>query len=121
MVKAIVQVNEKKAEDIPQVPNAIDFAKTPDARLLIESGIHAPSAILRAYALPPGTPKGRVDLLRNAFNATMKDPEFLAEMKKSKLEINALTGAEVDAFVKKLFQMDAKNVAKIRDVLVPKN
>jgi tripartite-type tricarboxylate transporter receptor subunit TctC len=121
MVKAIVQVNQKKAEDIPQVPNAIDFAKTPDARLLIESGIHAPSAILRAYALPPGTPKGRVDLLRNAFNATMKDAEFLAEMKKSKLEINALTGAEVDGFVKKLFQMDAKNVAKIRDVLVPKN
>ncbi len=121
MVKAIVQVNQKKAEDIPNVPNAIDFAKTPDARLLIESGIHAPSAILRAYALPPGTPKGRVDLLRNAFNATMKDAEFLAEMKKSKLEINALAGAEVDGFVKKLFQMDAKNVAKIRDVLVPKN
>ncbi len=121
MVKAIVQVNAKKAEDIPNVPNAIDFAKTPDARLLIESGIHAPSAILRAYALPPGTPKGRVDLLRNAFNATMKDAEFLAEMKKSKLEINALSGAEVDSIVKKLFQMDAKNVAKIRDVLVPKN
>lgn len=121
MVKAIVQVNSKKADDIPNVPNAIDFAKTPDARLLIDSGIHAPSAILRAYALPPGTPKGRVDLLRNAFNATMKDAEFLAEMKKSKLEINALTGAEVDGIVKKLFQMDAKNVAKIRDVLVPKN
>jgi hypothetical protein len=51
----------------------------------------------------------------------MKDPEFLAEMKKSKFEINALTGAEVDSIVKKLFQMDAKNVAKIRDVLVPKN
>ena len=54
MVKAIIQVNAKKADDIPNVPNAIDFAKTPDARMLIESGIHAPSAILRAYALPPG-------------------------------------------------------------------
>ena len=42
-------------------------------------------------------------------------------MKKSRLEINALTGAEVDAVVKKLFQMDAKNVAKIREVLVPNN
>jgi tripartite-type tricarboxylate transporter receptor subunit TctC len=121
MVKAIIQVNPKKAADIPNVPNAIDYAKTPDARVLIESGIHAPSAILRAYALPPGTPKGRVDLLRNAFNATMKDAEFLAEMKKSKLEINALTGVEVDGIVKKLFQMDAKNVAKIREILVPKN
>ncbi len=121
MVKAIIQVNAKKAADIPNVPNAIDYAKTPDARVLIESGIHAPSAILRAYALPPGTPKNRVEVLRNAFNATMKDGEFLAEMKKSKLEINALTGVEVDSIVKKLFQMDGKSVAKLRDILVPKN
>jgi tripartite-type tricarboxylate transporter receptor subunit TctC len=121
MVKAIIQINAKKADDIPNVPNAIDYTKTPDARVLIESGIHASSAILRAYALPPGTPKTRVDGLRNAFNSTMKDPEFLAEIKKSKLEINPLTGLEVDGIVKKLFQMDAKNVAKIREVLVPKN
>jgi tripartite-type tricarboxylate transporter receptor subunit TctC len=121
MVKAIIQINAKKAEDIPNVPNAIDFAKTPDARTLIEAGIHASSAILRAYALPPGTPKSRVDILRDGFNATMKDPELLAEMKKSKLEINPLTGSEMDGIVKTLFKMDAKSVAKIRDVLVPKN
>src|SRR5919106_1232316 len=114
-VRAIIQINSKKADDIPNVPNAIDYAKTPDARVLVESGIHAPSAILRAYALPPGTPKSRVDLLRSAFNATMKDPEFLAEMKKSKLEINPLSGTDVDGIVKKLFQMDAKNVGKIRE------
>ena len=119
--KAIIQVNAKKADDIPNVPNAIDYAKTPDAKILIDSGVHAPSAILRAYAVPPGTPKGRVELLRRAFNATMKDAEFLAEMKKSRLEINALNGGEVDAIVRKLFQMDSKNVAKIREVLVPKN
>lgn len=121
MVKPILQINAKKAADIPNVPNAIDYAKTADARALIEAGTHGPSAILRAYALPPGTPRSRVDVLRAAFDATMKDPEFLAEMKKSKLEINALTGGEVDGIVKKLFQMDAKTVAKIRDVLVPKN
>jgi tripartite-type tricarboxylate transporter receptor subunit TctC len=83
--------------------------------------VHAPSAILRAYALPPGTPKGRGDILRGAFNATMKDPEFLAEMKKSRLEVNPLTGGEMEVIVKKLFQMDAKNVAKIREILIPKN
>ncbi|HME60481.1 MAG TPA: tripartite tricarboxylate transporter substrate-binding protein [Candidatus Binatia bacterium] len=121
MVKAIIQVNQKKAADIPNVPNAIDFAKTADARTLIDSGIHAPSAILRAYALPPGTPQARIDVLRSAFNSTMKDPDFLAEMKKSKLEINPLTGGEMDTIVKKLFQMDPKSVAKIREVLVPKN
>lgn len=121
LVKAIVQINPQKAADIPNVPNAIDYAKTAEAKVLIESGVHAPSAILRAYALPPGTPKSRVNLLHNAFNATMKDSEFLAEMKKSKLEINPLTGAEVNGFVRKLFQMDAANVAKIKEVLIPKN
>ena len=51
----------------------------------------------------------------------MKDTEFLGEMNKSKLEINALSGTEVDGIVKKLFQMDAASNAKIKDVLVPKN
>jgi tripartite-type tricarboxylate transporter receptor subunit TctC len=121
LVKPIIQINPQKAADIPNVPNAIDHAKTPEARVLIESGVHAPSAILRAYALAPGTSKERISTLRSAFNATMKDPEFVAEMNKSKLEINPLTGAEMESVVKKLFAMDAGNVAKIREVLVPKN
>ena len=83
-VTPIIQVNAKKAPDIPHVPNAIDHAKTAEAKALLEAGVHAPSAILRAYALPPNTPKDRLNILREAFNATMKDAEFLAEMKKSK-------------------------------------
>jgi len=79
------------------------------------------AAILRAYALPPGMPKGRADLLRAGFNAALKDPELRAEMKKSKIEINPPSAAEMDAIVKKLFQTDPAGIAKIRDVLVPKN
>ncbi|HXG53674.1 MAG TPA: tripartite tricarboxylate transporter substrate-binding protein [candidate division Zixibacteria bacterium] len=120
MVKPILQINPKKAADIPDVPNAIDYAKTPEARTLIEAGVHAPSAILRAYALPPGTPKERLGLLRRAFAATMKDQAFLAEMNKSRLEVNPLSGEEVEAIVRKLFQMDSATVARIREVLVPK-
>jgi tripartite-type tricarboxylate transporter receptor subunit TctC len=119
-VKPIIQINSTKAEDIPNVPNAIDFAKSAEARTLIESGIHAPSAILRAYALPPGTPKDRVNALRVAFDLTMKDPEFLAEMKKSKLEVNPLSGVEVENTVQKLFQMDSSSATKLREVLIPK-
>ena len=121
LVKPIIQINARKAADIPNVPNAIDHAKTADARVLIESGVHAQSAILRSYALPPGTPKERVNILRSAFDATMKDTEFLGEINKSKLEINPLSGTEVDGIVRKLFQMDAANITKIREVLIPKN
>src|SRR5512145_3020879 len=71
----VLQINAKKAADIPQVPNAIDFAKTAEAKQLIEAGIHASSAILRSYALPPNVPRERLSILRDAFNATMKDKE----------------------------------------------
>ena len=116
----IIQVNAKKAHDIQQVPNAIDQAKTPEAKALLEAGVHAPSAILRAYALPPGTPKDRLNVLRDAFNATMKDKEFVAEIVKGNLELDPLTGAEVETIARKLYQIDQNVVGKLREILVPK-
>ena len=116
----VIQVNAKKAHDIPQVPNAIDYAKTAEAKALLEAGVHAPSAILRAYALPPGTPKDRLNILRDAFNATMKDKEFIAEIIKGNLEIQPLTGAEVETIARKLYQVDQSLVGKLREILVPK-
>jgi tripartite-type tricarboxylate transporter receptor subunit TctC len=120
LVNVVLQVNSKKASDIPNVPNAIDLAKTAEARQLIDAGVHATSAVLRAYALPPGTPRERVTLLRDAFNATMKDQEFLADVKKGNLEINPLTGQEVESTVRKLFQLDPTMVNKLKDILVTK-
>jgi tripartite-type tricarboxylate transporter receptor subunit TctC len=119
-VNVVLQVNAKKAADMPNVPNAIDYAKSAEARQLIESGAHANAAILRAYALPPATPKDRVALLRNSFTATMKDAEFAAELKKADLDLNPLSGTEVEATVRKLFQLDPAMVVKLRDILVPK-
>jgi tripartite-type tricarboxylate transporter receptor subunit TctC len=116
----VIQVNAKKAHDIPQVPNAIDYAKTAEAKALLEAGVHAPSAILRAYALPPGTPKDRLNILRDAFNATMKDKEFIAEIIKGNLEIQPLTGVEVETIARKLYQVDQSLVGKLREILVPR-
>lgn len=119
-VTPIIQVNAKKAPDIPNVPNAIDHAKTAEAKALLEAGVHAPSAILRAYALPPNTPKDRLNILREAFNATMKDKEFNAEIVKGNLEIDPLTGSEVETIARKLYQVDPSLIGKLRDILVPK-
>jgi tripartite-type tricarboxylate transporter receptor subunit TctC len=102
------------------VANAIDYAKTKDARQLIDAGVHATSAILRAYALPPGTPKDRLNVLRRAFMDTLKDPEFVAELKKADLDLNPVTGAEIEANVRKLFQLDSGILMKLKEILVPK-
>jgi tripartite-type tricarboxylate transporter receptor subunit TctC len=96
---------------------AIELAKTDEARKLIQVGIHDTAAITRPYALPPGTPKERVQVLRKAFSETMKDREFLAEAAKSKLEVNPVTGAEVETIVSGLFKTDAALLAKMSEIL----
>jgi tripartite-type tricarboxylate transporter receptor subunit TctC len=99
------------------VPLAIDYAKTDEAKRLIRSLVHSVGPTARPYLLPPGTPKDRVEILRKAFMATMKDPEFLADAKKSKLDINPLDGAELERNVREVFNLDAALVPKAREIL----
>ena len=116
----IIQVNAKKAADIPNVPNAIrarqDRRSQSAARSRRARAVGDP-ARLRAAA---GTPKDRVTILRDAFNATMKDKEFNAEIVKGNLEMDPLNGAEVETIARKLYQVDQSLVAKLREILVPK-
>ena len=118
-VNVVIQVNPERLPDLPNVPNALEHAKTEEGREIIRTAILSPAAILRAYALPPATPKERVELLRAAFLATMKDPEFTAEMNKATLSINPLSGAEVEKIAQSFFKLPPKDVAKLKDILVP--
>ncbi|HEX6768133.1 MAG TPA: hypothetical protein VF208_02180, partial [Candidatus Binatia bacterium] len=68
----------------------------------------------------PGTPKDRLNILREAFNATMKDKEFIAEIVKGNLELAPLTGGEVETIARKLYQVDPNLVGKLREILVTK-
>ena len=119
-VKPIIQAVPKKHPDLSNVPNAIDYAKTEEARLLLQAGIHNASAINRSFSLPPGTPKERVRVLQNAFMETMKDPEFLAETRKSQLDINPLPGNEVAKIVASFFELKPDIVAKLTEILAPR-
>ena len=71
---------------------------------MIEVGIHSDSDIVRTYTLPPGTPKDRVQLLRKAFKDALKDPEFLADAKKSKLNVDPVAADVVEKDISALFQ-----------------
>jgi len=61
-----------------------------------------------------------LNILREAFNATMKDKEFIAEILKGNLEIEPLNGAEVETIARKLYQVDQNLVVKLREILVTK-
>jgi tripartite-type tricarboxylate transporter receptor subunit TctC len=113
----VVQVVPKPHPELPKVPLAINYAKNDEARKLIQVGGHDPAATARPYILPPGTPKDRVQILRKAFQQTMTDPEFLADADKSLLDINPLTGQELEKTVLELFKVDPAMIAKLNAIL----
>ena len=113
----MLQAVPKAHADLPKVPVAVELAKTDEAKKLIQAGIHDTAAITRPYALPPGTPKDRVQLLRRAFYATLKDPEFIADAKKSRLNVDPIPAEEIEKDILGLFKLDPGLVAKLKDVL----
>jgi len=116
-VSIVLQVNPKPHPELAKVPNAIDYATSEEARNILKFGAHDPAAITRIYAVAPATPKDRVVILRKAFAATLKDPAFLEDAKKSKLDFDPLTGEEIEKTVAALFSMDPNLVNKLKEIL----
>ena len=80
-------------------------------------GIHNYGLTARPYVLPPGVPRERVLSLRKAFMDTMGDPEFLADAKKARLDINPLSGEVLEKTIAGLFKLDPTLVGKLKEIL----
>ncbi len=118
--KVLLMVMPKKHPDLPNVPLAIDYAKTDAARHILKYAVHDTAMLTRIYFLPPGTPKDRVRILRKAFADTLRDPEFLADAKKSRLDVEPVPGEELETLVQNLYKIDSSALATLKDVLLPK-
>jgi tripartite-type tricarboxylate transporter receptor subunit TctC len=116
-VKIIVQITPRRHPEMADVPLASEFAKTAEGRKLIQVGIHDRGAIFRPYVLPAGVPRERVELLRFAFGETLKDPEFLADAKKSNLVIDGVSGSEIERIVGELFKLEPSVATKLNEIL----
>jgi tripartite-type tricarboxylate transporter receptor subunit TctC len=103
-VNILVQAALKKDVDLPDVPLALDLIDDPVKRQILR--LHfAPQAMGRPFAAPPGIPEDRKAALIKAFDATMKDPELLAEAAKEKMDIGPMTGHEIDAVLTELYAL----------------
>jgi tripartite-type tricarboxylate transporter receptor subunit TctC len=116
-VAILLQVAPKPLPDLPNAVLASQLAKTDEARQLIHVGIAIPAEIGRLYALPPATPADRAQALRAAFVETMRDPEFVADARRSKLDIDPVSGDEVTRIVGDLFKLDPAIAAKLKGIL----
>ena len=91
LLNVIVQMGLTKLRDLPDVPSALDLVGDPQNKQVMELILMRQEAG-RPFAAPPGTPADRVAALRQAFEETLKDPDFIAEAEKTQLEIDPMTG-----------------------------
>lgn len=117
--RVVLQAMAEPHPELPSVPNAVELAKSENARLLLMYGVHDPAKLARAYTLPPGTPDEQVARLREAFAATMADPAFVAGANRLGLEVRPVDGAAIEKTVKGLFELDPKFIVQLRKALFP--
>jgi tripartite-type tricarboxylate transporter receptor subunit TctC len=115
----ILQVLAKPHADLPKVPLAINYAKTDEARQLLQLGAHDVAAIARPFVMSPGTAKGRIQIMRKAFAATMSDPGFLADAERANLDISPLTGEELAKTVHGIIKTPPALLSKLKQIIAP--
>ena len=107
----------EKSHDIPaEVPLALDKVPSEEMRQILRVHL-AGQAFGRPFAAPPGIPADRKAALRAAFDATMKDPEFVSEAKKAGLEVSPITGAEIDGLLAGIYALPPDLIEKAKQVM----
>jgi len=98
----VLQIALQKTKDLPDVPLIVDVTDNAEQKAALKL-IVARQSIARPFAAPPGIPAERARALREAFAATLADPEFIADAKSQSLDIEAVQGAEVEALIREVY------------------
>ena len=117
-ITILVQIGLTKDKELPDVPLLMDLATAPDDRAALKL-LSAPTAIGRPIFTTPGVPQERVEALRAAFSATMKDPAFLATAAKANMDLNPVSGEELQRIVAELFATPPSAVQRLKEILAP--
>ena len=112
----IVQSSFKKVRELPDVPLVMDLTKDKE-KLQILKLILAAQEMARPFAAPPGIPADRKAALVKAFDATMKDPEFLAETAKTKVDVNPVSGKAIDDLLAEVYATPKDVVKKANEAI----
>lgn len=100
-------------------PLAIDFAKTPDDRKILEL-VYSQLIFGRPYVMAPGTPPDRVAALRKAFMATLQDKRLLADAAKMGVDIDPVPGEELQQLIAKIYSTPPELVERAKAALMQK-
>ena len=115
-IRVIAQYGLKRHADLADIPSMLELARSEADRRAL-SMLFSRSEYGRPYFLPPDVPAERVEALRRAFDATMKEPAFIADAARLQLDIDPMTGEEVQALVAQLAKTPPAIVARVRAAL----
>jgi tripartite-type tricarboxylate transporter receptor subunit TctC len=115
-IHILVQIGLKRHPELKDIPLMQELVTDAEAKQVL-TFISADTAIARSLVTAPETPRERVEALRRAFDATVKDPAFLAEAAQAKMDISALSGEETQKVVDLIVNTAPGVVARARDIL----
>jgi hypothetical protein len=117
--KMLVQQNVKCSAKLNAmgVPRTGDFAKSPEDRQVLEL-IYAQQQFGRPFVMPPGSPPERVAAIRQAFVQVLQDQGLLAEAAKMNLDIDVLSGTDLQAIVERIYATPAPIVKRAIRALI---
>ena len=110
-----VQFAIKPHPELPDVPTAMEFARTPDEKRVLEAILNA-TEVGTAFFTSPGVPAERVTILRRAFDATMLDPEFKADVEKMRVSLDPMKGEDLQKLVSQVSDLPADVTEMVRKV-----
>jgi tripartite-type tricarboxylate transporter receptor subunit TctC len=115
-INLLIQLGLEKSPDLPNVPLIIDVAGSDEQKQILRL-IMSRLLMARPFVAPPGIPDDRKQALRKAFDVAVKDPEFLAEAEKAELEVNPVSGAEIDRVLADLYRAPKEVAEKAKKAL----
>lgn len=112
-VTLLMQAGLERNAELPNVPFALDLAKTAQDRQILELFL-APNTIGRPFAAPPETPPERVAALRAAFDAMVTSDAFVADAKKANMDLSPVSGDFIQRTLERLFATPPDILAQAR-------
>jgi tripartite-type tricarboxylate transporter receptor subunit TctC len=113
--RVILQQGMVRDAAFPDIPTAIEIVSKPEDKQMFEIAF-AEQVMGRPFVMPPGVPADRVKVLRDAFDKAVKDPALLEDAKTQNMEIDPVSGAEINALLDRVYAAPPDLVTRLREL-----
>ena len=116
VVNVLLQAGAESRPELKGVPNVMTLARNGEERQVLEF-LYAGQDIGRPFVAPPDLPRERLQMLRDAFSATMRDPEFVADVQRSKLDLEPEDGEHIAALIAKIYATPRPIIDRVANLI----